>query len=73
VAPAVQNAALGRRLMTAVLDRAERQGFAGVRLVQAAFHNRSLSLYAKLGFDVQEPLANLQGPALNLEILGYPG
>lgn len=72
VAPAVQNAAVGRRLMTAVLDRAEQQGFAGVRLVQAAFHNRSLSLYAKLGFDVQEPLANLQGPALNLEILGYP-
>jgi GNAT superfamily N-acetyltransferase len=71
VAPAAQNAALGRRLMTAVLDRAEQQGLAGVRLVQAAFHNRSLSLYAKLGFDVQEPLANLQGSALNLTIPGY--
>jgi hypothetical protein len=32
-----------------------------VRLVQAAFHNRSLSLYASLGFDVREPLACLQG------------
>ncbi|WP_017299461.1 GNAT family N-acetyltransferase [Nodosilinea nodulosa] len=72
VTPAVQNASLGRRLMESVLDRAEQQGFAGVRLVQTAFHNRSLSLYIKLGFDVQEPLANLQGPALNLAIPGYP-
>jgi predicted N-acetyltransferase YhbS len=72
VAPAVQNAALGRRLMTAILERAKQQGFAGVRLVQAAYHNQSLSLYTKLGFDVQEPLANLQGPALKLEILGCP-
>jgi len=46
-------------------------GFAGVRLVQAAFHNRSLSLYTKLGFDVQEPLVNLQGSALELNIPGY--
>ncbi len=66
-----QNATLGRRLMEAVLERAQQQGFVGVRLVQAAFHNRSLSLYTKLGFDVQEPLANLQGPALGLEIPGY--
>jgi predicted N-acetyltransferase YhbS len=71
VAPHIQNATLGKRLMQAVLERAQQQGFAGVRLVQAAFHNRSLSLYTKLGFDVQEPLANLQGPALGLEIPGY--
>jgi len=37
--------------MEAVLERAKQRGFAGVRLVQAAFHNRSLSLYTKLGFD----------------------
>ncbi len=67
----IQNATLGRRLMEAVLERAQQQGFVGVRLVQAAFHNRSLSLYTKLGFDVQEPLANLQGPTLRLEIPGY--
>ena len=71
VTPKIQNATLGRRLMAAVLERAQQQGFAGVRLVQAAFHNRSLSLYTKLGFDVQEPLANLQGSALELEIPGY--
>lgn len=71
VAPHVQNITLGRRLMEAVLERSQQQGFVSVRLVQAAFHNRSLSLYTKLGFDVQEPLANIQGPALGLEIPGY--
>ena len=40
-------------------------------MVQAAFHNRSLSLYAKLGFIVREPLAVMQGPAINEEIPGY--
>jgi GNAT superfamily N-acetyltransferase len=71
VALHIQNASLGRRLMEAVLERAKQRGFAGVRLVQAAFHNRSLSLYTKLGFDVQEPLVNLQGSALELNIPGY--
>jgi hypothetical protein len=40
-------------------------------LVQAAYHNRSLSLYTKLGFDAREPLSNLQGPAINQQIPGY--
>ncbi|HEY9845097.1 MAG TPA: GNAT family N-acetyltransferase [Candidatus Caenarcaniphilales bacterium] len=71
VAPRIQNATLGRRLMEAVLERAQQRGFVSVRLVQAAFHNRSLSLYTKLGFDVQEPLANLQGAALGIKIPGY--
>jgi GNAT superfamily N-acetyltransferase len=71
IAPHVQNVSLGRRLMEAILQRAERQEFAGVRLVQAAYHNRSLSLYTKLGFDVQEPLVNLQGSALGFIIPGY--
>jgi predicted N-acetyltransferase YhbS len=61
VNPTVQNAGAGRRLMRAVMDRANEQGAAGIRLVQAAFHNRSLSLYASLGFDIREPLACLQG------------
>jgi predicted N-acetyltransferase YhbS len=71
VDPAVQNGAIGRRLMEDVLERAREKRFAGVRLVQAAYHSRSLSLYAKLGFEVREPLANLQGPALGLEVPGY--
>jgi len=56
-----QNLGIGRRLMQAVMDRANEQGAAGIRLVQAAFHNRSLSLYAGLGFDIREPLACMQG------------
>lgn len=69
--PSAQNVAVGRRLMEAVLRRAEEQGFAGVRLVQAAYHNRSLSLYTKLGFDAREPLSNIQGPAIEQRIPGY--
>src|SRR5690348_11758633 len=48
--PDSQNRGIGRALMTAVIDRARERNFPGVRLVQAAFHNRSLSLYARLGF-----------------------
>lgn len=62
VDPKVQDRGVGRTLMIAVMDRAAEKGFAGVRLVQAAFHNRSLSLYTKLGFDTREPLSVMQGP-----------
>jgi N-acetylglutamate synthase-like GNAT family acetyltransferase len=71
VDPRVQNGQIGKRLMNYVLERARAQRFAGVRLVQAAYHNRSLSLYAKLGFVVREPLATLQGQALGFEIKGF--
>ena len=69
--PSAQNVAVGRKLMEEVLRRARERNFAGVRLVQAAYHNRSLSLYTKLGFDVREPLSNLQGPAIEQQIPGY--
>ena len=71
VHPSVQNGSIGRRLMERVLDRAHAQRRVGVRLVQVAYHNRSLSMYTKLGFDAREPLSCLQGPALNIEIQGY--
>jgi GNAT superfamily N-acetyltransferase len=71
VDPAVQNGSIGRRLMQDVLDYSLRKGFAGVRLVQAAYHNRSLALYTKLGFVVREPLATVQGPAINEQTPGY--
>jgi hypothetical protein len=57
--------------MQAILDRARERNFAGVRLVQAAFHNRSLSLYTRLGFDAREPLSVMQGPALRKRLDGY--
>ena len=62
VDPAHQDAGTGRRLMEALLDRT--RGAAGVRLVQTAYHYRSLALYAKLGFVVREPLSVLQGAPL---------
>jgi GNAT superfamily N-acetyltransferase len=69
--PSAQNVAVGRRLMEDVLQRARKRGIAGVRLVQAAYHNRSLALYTKLGFDTREPLSNIQGEAIEQQIPGY--
>ena len=71
IAPSAQNGGIGRQLMVSVLDRAEERGFAGVRLLQAAYHGRSLSLYASLGFEVRELIACMQGPAIDLTIPGY--
>jgi predicted N-acetyltransferase YhbS len=71
VDPGVQDATVGRRLMLDVMDRAGEKCFPGVRLVQAAYHNRSLALYAKLGFVVREPLATMQGPSLRETVPGH--
>jgi predicted N-acetyltransferase YhbS len=71
VDPAVQNRAVGRQLMQNALDRVKQRAFPGVRLLQAAYHNRSLSLYARLGFVAREPLSTMQGPALGVHIPGY--
>ena len=68
--PQNQNGGVGRRLMEEVMARAAQRHFAGVRLVQAAFHNRSLSLYTKLGFEVREPLACIQGTPLKKSLPG---
>jgi predicted N-acetyltransferase YhbS len=65
-----QNLGVGRRLMDAVIARANSQRAPGIRLVQAAFHNRSLSLYTSLGFDVREPLSCVQGQPLERTVSG---
>jgi hypothetical protein len=57
-------------LMRAVMERAEERGAVGIRLVQAAFHNRSMSLYQGLGFDVREPLACVQGKTEQRSVAG---
>lgn len=72
VDPAAQNARVGRTLMGAMLERAAERRVPGVRLVQISYHNRSLSLYAKLGFDVRETFAALHGSPLRLALPGYP-
>ena len=71
VDPSAQNAGVGRRLMIAVLERAKERAFPGVRLLQASYHTRSLSLYAKLGFDVREAVATLQGAPITTGVPGY--
>jgi predicted N-acetyltransferase YhbS len=71
VDPAAQNKGTGRLLMEGILNRASDRQAAGVRLVQAAYHNRSLCLYTALGFQTREPLSVMQGPPLNVTVPGY--
>ena len=68
VDPAVQNGRVGRKLMERVLEHAREQDIPIVRLVQAAYHTRSLSLYTKLGFIAREPLSIMQGSIRELRI-----
>jgi GNAT superfamily N-acetyltransferase len=71
VDPSVQDRTVGRALMQGVMGRAAEQGVPGIRLLQSAYHNRSLSLYAKLGFQVRDLLACMQGTPPNGEVAGY--
>ena len=71
VDPAVQNQTIGRELMAAATERARVRKFAGVRLVQSAYHNRSLCLYTKLGFETREPLSKMAGPPIKKRFAGY--
>jgi len=70
VEPSTQNRSVGRTLMKAVIERGHERGFPGIRLLQAAFHNRSLSLYSTLGFDAREPISVMQGPPIEMPIEG---
>ncbi len=71
VSPADQDSGAGRRLMDAVLLRVAEKGAPGVRLVQSAYHSRSLSLYTRLGFDAREPLSVIQGEPIGISIPGH--
>jgi len=70
VDPALQNGRVGLALMEATMRRSRERGFAGIRLVQAGYHSRSLVLYLKLGFEVREHLACLQGAAIGNAVPG---
>jgi predicted N-acetyltransferase YhbS len=61
VDPAEQDGGVGRLMMEDALLEVDRAKFAGVRLLQSAYHVRSLSLYTKLGFVTRETLSVLQG------------
>ena len=69
VDPDDQNTGTGALLMRAAMDRAAAKS--GVRLVQSGYHNRSLALYLKLGFEVREHLACLQGPPIGVATPGF--
>jgi GNAT superfamily N-acetyltransferase len=71
VDPAAQDHSIGRRLMDAVLERAHAQHAPGVRLLQIAYHNRSLSLYAKLGMEVRGSFAAMYGSPIRRALPGY--
>jgi GNAT superfamily N-acetyltransferase len=71
VDPESQDHHVGRLLMEAVLERARARQAPGVRLLQIAYHNRSLSLYAKLGMAVRGSFAAMHGDPLRLRLPGY--
>jgi GNAT superfamily N-acetyltransferase len=71
VDPEVQNSGAGRAMMQHMLDRVGANRLPGVRLVQTGYHNRSLSLYAKLGFEIREPLSVMIGTPIKESIPGY--
>ena len=71
VEPSIQNRGLGRRLMEAVLHRASEKAHPGVRLLQSAYHGRSLGLYSTLGFQVREGIACMQGSPIGASLPGY--
>ena len=71
VDPVAQNRSIGRSLMQAMLDYAMARDHAGIRLVQTAYHNRSLALYTRLGFVTREPLSVMRGEPLGMNFAGY--
>jgi ribosomal protein S18 acetylase RimI-like enzyme len=68
--PKYQNKGTGRQLMINVLERAKNRNFPAIRLLQASYHTRSLALYASLGFEVREPISNMQGKPIQEAIPG---
>ncbi len=71
VDPAKMNGTIGRQLMLAVMERAAQRGAPGTRLLQIAWHYRSLALYTKLGFDTRETISAFQGAPLGATIPGH--
>lgn len=71
VDPAAEGAAVTQRLMHAAINAARDRSIDQVRLVQSPSHLRSLALYAKLGFEVREPLVLFGGGPLGWSIERY--
>lgn len=71
VDPEAQNRGVGRALMQATVDHFTARGVAGIRLLQAAYHNRSLCLYTSIGFQTREPISVIQGAPLGIKFVGH--
>lgn len=70
VKPDAQDGGVGRALMGHAMSHLEEQGHTRTRLVQAAYHNRSLCLYAKLGFVATDMLSHMSGGPVNADVPG---
>ena len=70
VDPNGQNRGVGRLLMQHGMKSLADRGHERQQLVQAGYHNRSLCLYAKLGFIATEMLSNMTGDPIRAEIPG---
>jgi predicted N-acetyltransferase YhbS len=70
VDPKFQDKGVGRQLMVNVMERARNKNYPAIRLLQSSYHNRSLSLYASLGFEIREPISNMQGKPIQAFIPG---
>lgn len=71
VRPDVQGGNVGRHLMEAVIRQSDRLKHRSTRLTQSSYNGASMALYAKLGFEVKEPLVAMQGERLNIKLPGY--
>ncbi len=66
--PKAQDRGVGRRLMQHGMESLVEQGHPRQQLVQAGYHNRSLCLYAKLGFVASDMLSNMTGEPIRANI-----
>jgi predicted N-acetyltransferase YhbS len=71
VDPEIQNRGVGRALMQATVDHFTVRNAAGIRLLQAAYHNRSLCLYTSIGFRTRDPISVISGPSLGFRLSGH--
>jgi len=70
VDPKFQNHTVGRQLMDQGMTLLRERGHKRQQLVQAGYHNRSLCLYAKLGFEASEMLSNMSGEPISAKVEG---
>lgn len=68
VDPAAQDQGVGRTLLQHGMRHLTEHGHTRQQLIQAAYHNRSLCLYAKLGFAAVATLSNLTDAPVQADV-----